>query len=166
MPIYTWDQKEIKIIYESFNSIDDCSADDQALLLASKAALNDSYSPYSNFKVGSAVLLNDGNIVKGSNQENVAYPMCVCAERVAMHNAWHQHPKVPFLKIGVTTFSNEKNDSPPAPPCGACRQVIFEYEERFEKQIEILLLSQSGKILKFRSARDLLPLAFGKDFLI
>jgi len=160
------DQKEIKINYVYYESAEECSAEDQALLKASQDALVDSYSPYSNFKVGSAVLLENGEIVKGSNQENVAYPMCVCAERVALHSAWHQFPKVPFLKIAVTSFSQEKTDSPPAPPCGACRQVIFEYEERFEKAIEVLLLSQSGKIIKFRSARDLLPLAFGKDFLI
>lgn len=160
------DQKEIKINYAYYESIADCSADDQILLQACKDALIDSYSPYSNFKVGSAVLLANGKIVKGSNQENVAYPMCECAERVAMYNAWHQYPKVSFMKIAVTTYSNIKSDTPPAPPCGACRQVIFEYEERFEKAIEILLLSQSGKIIKFKSARDLLPLAFGKDFLI
>jgi cytidine deaminase len=123
------------------------------------------YAPYSNFQVGTAFLLENGETVTGNNQENAAYPSGMCAERVAVWNASSQFPDVKILKIAITASSVNNPVTEPVAPCGACRQTLSEYELKQEDPIEIYFMGQSGNIIKTDSLHDLLPLAFDKSFL-
>jgi cytidine deaminase len=123
------------------------------------------YAPYSNFQVGTAFLLENGETVTGNNQENAAYPSGMCAERVAVWNASSQFPDVKILKIAITASSENNPVTEPVAPCGACRQTLSEYELKQEDPIEIYFMGQSGNIIKTDSLLDLLPLAFDKSFL-
>ncbi|NER10462.1 cytidine deaminase [Muriicola jejuensis] len=139
--------------------------EDASLLQAALKAQEDAYAPYSEFKVGAAVLLVNGEVVIGNNQENASYPSGLCAERVAVFHAGARYPGVPILKIAIAAGSSEKPLTKPAAPCGNCRQSIFEYENKQDRPIELLLLGGAGKVYKCPSVQGLLPLAFGKEFL-
>ena len=152
--------------YESYDSIQELSEEEQSLFELAESQLEKAYAPYSNFYVGAAVLLNNQKIVPGSNQENASYPLCMCAERVALYSCSALYPEAIPLKIAVVATNRQNKISKPIPPCGACRQVILEYEQRFNSPIEILLKDDTGKYYKFSSARDLLPLAFDGSFLM
>lgn len=127
---------------------------------ARKAATTLSYSPYSHFRVGAAALLDNGTIVKGANQENVSYPVGICAERSTIATAHNIFPNMPIKAIALAacdetgSFTNE-----PVTPCGMCRQVIAEWEHRFNKQIRIIM-SAEDKITIAKGINELLPLAF------
>lgn len=134
---------------------------DEELLLAGAAlkAAGQAYAPYSHFHVGAAVLLANGVIVTGSNQENAAYPSGLCAERVALFHAGHQYPDVPVIALAIAAATGgEQVES--ISPCGACRQVLLETEQRYGKPIKILLCG-TEKITMAESAASLLPLCFG-----
>ena len=105
---------------------------DKMLLLRAKEAAKDAYAPYSNFKVGSAVLLENGHVFIGNNQENAAYPSTMCGERNAIFAAAANYPKVPIKSVAITVISANKGVDKPVPPCGACRQVIYENECRHQ----------------------------------
>lgn len=126
---------------------------------AKKSALN-SYSPYSHFKVGASVLLHGGIIISGNNQENMAYPSGLCAERVALFYANARYPDLPVEAIAVAAYTNENYVRTPVGPCGACRQVILEAQNRHKYPIEIYLYGES-EIYIVEKINDLLPLAFG-----
>ncbi|MCH2081115.1 MAG: cytidine deaminase [Saprospiraceae bacterium] len=159
-------QKKITISYQVFHSIEELSVEDAQLLEAAKAALQLSYSPYSEFRVGAAVLLANGAIVSGANQENAAYPMCLCAEQVALAAVASQYPDVVVKKMAITVTTKHTDINEPASPCGSCRQVICEKEDRQKGvPIEIILQGEKGDIYKLNSGRDLLPFAFDGDFL-
>jgi cytidine deaminase len=130
-----------------------------------REARDDAYAPYSEFKVGAAVLLSNGEVVIGNNQENASYPSGLCAERVAVFQAGAKYPGVAIMKIAIVAGSAIKTSNKPAAPCGNCRQAIFEYENRQEKPIELLLAGTSGEVYKCPSVHSLLPLAFGSQFL-
>lgn len=136
---------------------------DAELLAQSKKSVKDAYAPYSNFNVGAAVLLDNGKIVTGNNQENAAYPSGICAERVAIFYASSQYPGVKAVKIAVTAFSKEFPVNTPVPPCGSCRQVLSEYEKLYQSDIELILQGQSGVIYTLKNVSSLLPLAFTSD---
>lgn len=133
---------------------------DRRLLQAAKEALDHAYAPYSGFQVAAAVRLDNDAIVTGANQENAAYPMCLCAERVALAAAQARFPELPVHSLAVTVRYSKKPVTTPATPCGACRQVIAETEERFDREMTVLLQGERGVILKFNAGRDLLPLGF------
>ena len=135
-------------------------AGDLMLVERAREAAASAYSPYSSFSVGAAILLENGQVVTGSNQENAAYPSGLCAERVAAFAASSQFPGVAFKTIAVTGCSSKGPLKEPITPCGACRQVLVEYESRFRKNIRILLAAEDGKIFLFESMDALLPLAF------
>ena len=142
---------------------DELIADDTELIQKAREAAQKSYSPYSGFKVGAAVLLQNGEIVTGNNQENAAYPSGICAERTAIFWANSQYPDVPVVKIAVTVFKNGKIIPTPVAPCGACRQVMIETETRFNTSIKTILDSNE-EVWMIKNAGDLLPLFFnGKD---
>lgn len=124
-----------------------------------KSMTNKSYAPYSNFNVGAAVLLSDGTIVAGSNQENAAYGECVCAERVALLYATANHPDKKPVALAVAASSNGKILENCVTPCGSCRQVLLEMEKRFGDNIAIIMYG-STQVLTADSAKDLLPLEF------
>ena len=129
-----------------------------AVIEASRAACSLSYAPYSHFHVGAAVLLENGKIVQGGNQENAAYPMCCCAEQVAVHSSSILFPSIPITCIAIHV-NVDSHDYPPA-PCGACRQVLSEAEFRHQKPLKVILSSRSPLVFIFDSIQDLLPFSF------
>lgn len=131
---------------------------------AEKAREN-AYAPYSNFRVGAAVLLDNGNIITGNNQENAAYPSGLCAERVAVYFAGSQFPNTKILQIAVTARSEKQLLNKPIAPCGSCRQAIAEYEIKQNQPIEIYFMGETGQIFKTESIKALLPLLFDSSSL-
>ena len=123
------------------------------------------YAPYSKFRVGVAILLDNGKTVLGSNQENAAYPSGLCAERIAIFQAGSIYPDANIIKMAITAASDANKTTKPIPPCGACRQSIAEYEIKQEKPIEIYFMGEIGEIYKSESIKNLLPLLFDKKYL-
>ena len=133
---------------------------EKELIQRSKDALKDAYAPYSGFLVGSSVLLSDGKIISANNQENVAFPSGLCAERVVLFNAGANYPNLEIDIIAVSAKSNLYEITDIISPCGACRQVMAEYQEKQNKKIKILLHLNNDEVLIFSSIDDLLPLLF------
>ncbi len=134
---------------------------------AAKQATKGAYAPYSHFHVGAACLLDNGEIISGSNQENAAYPSGICAERTTIFYALAKYPDAKVHKLAVVACDDQGNYSPDiAAPCGACRQVIYETECRSNGPIEILLPTNSNGTYVFKSIKDLLPFGFGPTNLI
>jgi cytidine deaminase len=121
------------------------------------------YAPYSKFTVGVAILLDNGVVVQGSNQENAAYPSGLCAERVAIYYAGAIYPNAKMLKMFITASPKDRNLTEPIPPCGSCRQAIAEYEMKQDIPIEILFMGAEGHIYKSDSLKNILPLVFDKN---
>ncbi len=141
------------------------SEQDYVLFLEAIEARDHAYAPYSHFSVGASLLLDNGIIIKGNNQENAAYPSGMCAERVAIWNAASQYPNVTILKIFIAAKSSIHKVDKPVSPCGACRQTIAEYEFKQSKNIEVFFTGETGKIIKANSLKELLPLAFDNSLL-
>jgi len=142
-----------------FCPLEELPEDEQKLIEKAKEATNNSYAPYSHFFVGAAVRLNDGTEFVGCNQENAAYPATVCGERTAIFAAQAHCPQVPIRLLAIAA-RNEAGFTPdPVSPCGVCRQVILETEERFQQPVRILLYGTNG-VYVVESIRQLLPLCF------
>lgn len=139
---------------------DELSIDDQLLLNAAKDALKGSYSPYSRFKVGAAVLLSNGKIETGANYENAAYPSGICAERTAVFHASATNPEARIEKIAIAAFTNDDFIDNPISPCGGCRQVLSEEEKRAGKPIKVLLYGKKGTMVIEEGMKALLPYSF------
>jgi cytidine deaminase len=154
---------DIKTTIFEYESLEEFSDEFQVLINEAKNIVKNAYAPYSKFNVGAAVLLDNGKIITGTNQENAAYPSGLCAERVAMFYANSQYPNVPVKALAVCVFTNDHYSESPIPPCGACRQVILETEMRFEKPIQIILAGNK-KYTLIEDAKSLLPLHFDDDF--
>ncbi|MFV8355234.1 cytidine deaminase [Flavobacterium sp. XS1P32] len=159
--------KELSIItqFKAFDAIPDLPTDIQELMLQAVAVRKNAYAPYSKFRVGVAILLDNGEIVLGSNQENAAYPSGLCAERVAIFHAGAIYPTAKILKMAITAASDTNQTTTPIPPCGSCRQSIAEYEIKQETPIEIYFMGEIGNIYKSDSIKNLLPFMFDKKFL-
>lgn len=151
---------EINIQLNEYDNISELDGEEQLLLKKATEAAATAYAPYSGFNVGAAVLLEDGAIVIGSNQENAAYPSGLCAERVAVFAAGSQFPGLKIKSIAITAKSKNINISSPVPPCGACRQVLAEYENKNGNPIKLILRGEKGKVLTTDSVLNLLPLVF------
>ena len=151
--------KEIKIAYIEYESLDQLDPQDRELAEAAIEATKGSYAPYSGFNVGAAVRLDTGEIVKGANQENAAYPSGLCAERTAMFYASATYPDSIIESIAVTASQNGILCDNPASPCGACRQVMAQYQTKGGRPMTIILVG-GKKIWKFDKVDDLLPLIF------
>jgi cytidine deaminase len=132
------------------------------LLLVGEArkALENAHAPYSQFKVGAAVLLTSGKIIWGSNQENMAYPSGLCAERVAFFTVGAQHPEDKIIAVAITVKSNLFSVEQPLAPCGACRQAMLEFELKQETPISLILQGEKGNVAIIDSVKSLLPLYF------
>ena len=159
--------KEVKIestIY-LFENSDELSAEVASLMQKAVEVRDKAYAPYSNFNVGAAILLDNGVIVTGSNQENASYPSGLCAERTAIYYAGSQYPEAKILRMAISATSKKKPTSSPIPPCGACRQAISEYEIKQENPIEMYFMGETGKVAKSDSLANLLPFVFDKSFL-
>lgn len=154
-------QIDINISIESYQ-LDELSPQDQELVQAAIKATHNAYANYSRFYVGAALRLENGKMVIGANQENAAFPSGLCAERTAVFAAQANYPDSPIETLAIVA-RNEKGVLPnPITPCGACRQVILEIEDRYKKPIKILLYG-TLKIYCVRSVKDLLPLSFVDD---
>jgi cytidine deaminase len=123
------------------------------------------YAPYSKFNVGAALLLDNDEVIVGSNQENASYPSGLCAERTAVYYAGAKYPDAKILKIAITAASQKQITDKPIPPCGACRQAIAEYEIKQDQPIEIYFMGAEGKVVKSESLANLLPLIFDNSVL-
>ena len=153
------EQKFFRIDYTEYSSINELPAEDRELVLAAREATSGSYAPFSGFNVGAAVRLSDGTVIKGSNQENAAFPSGLCAERVALFYANASHPDIPVDTLAVTAVQNGVFCPEPAAPCGACRQVMAEVQKRSGKKMRIILAGLE-KIYVFPSVDSILPLIF------
>lgn len=152
----------VKVYEDRFELPDDW----QKLLEKAGQAAQKAYTPYSHFNVGAALLLNNGEVVTGNNQENAAYPSGLCAERTAVFYASAQYPDVPFNKIAITAINKNEKLTKPISPCGSCRQALLEYEQKFQQRIEVLLAGEEGEIYVFQSVEDLLPFSFSSSYLL
>ncbi|MFV8336481.1 cytidine deaminase [Flavobacterium sp. RSP29] len=159
--------KEITITtqFKVFDSIQDLPNDIQDLMTQAVEVRKNAYAPYSKFRVGVAIVLDNGKIILGSNQENAAYPSGLCAERVAIFYAGAIYPEAKILKMAITAASDSNQTTAPIPPCGSCRQSIAEYEIKQETPIEIYFMGEIGAIYKSESLKNLLPFMFDKKFL-
>lgn len=155
----------LQIAYQMYPALDALPESDRALLEHARRALENSYSPYSHFKVGAAVRFANGEMLGGTNYENAAYPMCICAEQAVLAAAASRFPGEPIVAIAITVQNPHKPVVEPAAPCGACRQVICETEQRTRQHIRVVLQGETGPVFVFEKGGDLLPLAFGGDFL-
>ena len=135
------------------------SSADRELVEAAKAATRSSYSPYSEFKVGAALRLQNGVVITGSNQENASYPLGLCAERTAIFHAQHMYPDQPIVALAIAAFANGHFYPEAISPCGACRQVMLEVENRYQQPMRVLLYGTSGTHV-VETVKDLLPFQF------
>lgn len=150
---------------EVYDSCEELPQDVQDLMEQAIEARDKAYAPYSKFKVGAAVLLDNGQVIPGSNQENASYPSGLCAERTAIFYAGAMYPDAKFLKIALSAKSINHRVISPIPPCGSCRQAIAEYEVKQESPIEIFFMGETGKVVKSHSLKELLPLIFDNSYL-
>ena len=149
----------LAISYKEYSSIEEMDAVDRMLVEEAMEAQKTSYAPYSNFNVGAALLLEDGTVVRGSNQENAAYPSGLCAERTAMFAANANHPGKAMVTIAIVGGFNYAIAASPCTPCGACRQVMAEYQTLSGKPMGIIMYG-TGKAWKFDRVDDILPFIF------
>ncbi|RZL49526.1 MAG: cytidine deaminase [Pedobacter sp.] len=155
--------QNFSISYETFDSLLELSAIDKMLCEKAKDAMATSHSPYSKFSVGTAILLADEQILLGSNQENVAYPSGLCAERVALFHIGSSFPNAVIKTMAITAQTNLFKIVNPVTSCGGCLQVMIEAEKRQNSPIEVLFYCIDGQILKVKSVKSLLPFAFVED---
>jgi len=156
---------EVTSSYTVFDSINELSSFEQQTMQKAIEMLDHVYAPYSEFQVGSAVMTQSGSIYGGCNQENASYPLCICGERVALYNAGVNEPKTPIKVLAIACRNPHKKIEKPVSPCGACRQVISEFEKRHEQTFPILLKGDSDIIYKIASASTLLPFGFDDSYL-
>lgn len=142
--------------------LEELSSKEQALVTKAMQATNNSYAKYSDFRVGAACLLANGQIVIGANQENAAYPSGLCAERTAIFAAQANYPDQPISTLAIAARNADGFIKSPISPCGACRQVILEIEDRYKQPVRILLYGKDG-ILCINTIKDLLPFSFIDD---
>lgn len=145
-------------------SVEELDETGRMLVDKAKEATNNSYAKYSNFHVGAALVLNNGKVVIGANQENAAYPVTLCAERTAIFAAQANYPDQPVKALAIAARNNNGFLDDPISPCGSCRQVILEVEERYKQPIKIYLYGKKG-VFVVDSIKDLLPLSFVEDCL-
>ena len=147
-------------IIQKFDSMEELNILSKNLLLRAKEAAKNAYAPYSKFNVGCALLLETGEIILGNNQENIAYPSGLCAERTAVFYAGANFPTIPIKILAVTAFAKSYEVNQPVMPCGACLQSISEFELRFSKPIQIILQGNSGPIYIAEGTKTFLPFQF------
>jgi len=144
--------------------LEECSDIEKKLINAAKKATENSYAPYSEFHVGAAVLLENGEIISGNNQENAAYPSGLCAERTTVFFANASHPNQKIEAIAIAAWNNGRFTDDAITPCGGCRQVLLETENRFKSPIKVMMYGENG-IYLVNSIKDILPLSFGDEIM-
>ena len=154
-------EKKISIEYIQLADWKELNDADQKLVIAAENVMKSAYAPYSKFSVGAALLLSSGEVITGSNQENIAYPSGLCAERVALFYAGSNYPNETVETLCVVAKGDLVDLDTILSPCGGCRQVMVETESREGKPYRVIMISQNGSVIIFNSATELLPLAFG-----
>jgi cytidine deaminase len=154
------EEKTISISFQDFASVTELCDQDRILCAEAEKALDSSYSPYSEFRVGAAIRLKSGRTVYGSNQENVAFPSGLCAERVALFSTGAQHRDDPIESIAITARSEKFSIDNPVTPCGACLQVLGDFEQRQKSPIRVLLYCLGKNVMVSDSAGNFLPFQF------
>ncbi|HRH66436.1 MAG TPA: cytidine deaminase [Bacteroidia bacterium] len=154
---------EIRSLFDEYNDITELPVDDQRLVEEARLSVNKAYAPYSRFLVGAAVLLENGIVMRGNNQENASYPIGMCAERVAIFAAGANYPGVKIKAIAITAQSDLFHIDKPITPCGACRQAISEYEHRYHGPIRMIMVGETGKVLVADNIGHFLPYQFTAD---
>lgn len=157
---------EIKINFTEYANIKELDKADHKLCLEAVKAMGNSHSPYSKFRVGAALRLQSGKIILGSNQENVAYPSGLCAERVALFHWGANHPDDPIETMAVTASTDEFELTKPVASCGACLQVLAEYEKKQDKPIKVILFCNSGPVWVMDGVESFLPFLFFEKGLV
>jgi len=159
--------KEIKIYsnFKIFDSIDELNDEIKVLFNEAKLVRESAYSEYSKFSVGAAVLLENGKILCGSNQENASYPSGLCAESTVLFYANSTYPDIKIKAIAIVAGSIDKINENPVAPCGSCRQVISEFQTKQNSDIELYFMGEKGEIIYTDSINNLLPFKFDKSFL-
>ena len=152
-------EKEIRITYQEYKSVDEMLPEDRELAAEAVKAMEGAYAPYSHFHVGAAVRMSNGQIVRGANQENAAFPSGLCAERTAMFSASARYPDKDMLGIAIAGGVMGRLAKEPVTPCGACRQVMAQYQAKSGKPMSVIMMS-ADRILKFEKVDDILPLIF------
>ena len=152
-------EKQINITFQEFKTVDEMIPEDRELANEAIAAMSCAYAPYSHFHVGAAVRMSNGQIVRGSNQENAAFPSGLCAERTAMFAAGARYPDKDIRSIAIAGGVYGRLGIEPCTPCGACRQVMAQYQTKAGKPMSVIMIG-SSRIWKFEKVDDILPLIF------
>lgn len=151
---------KINLEVEEYETMEELTSADRELLDQAIQSIGNAYAPYSRFRVGTALRLSNGKLVTGNNQENAAYPSGLCAERVAMFYARAQYPDAAMESIAIAAHADDFTIKEAISPCGACRQVIAEYQMQQARPIRIIMKGEKGPIRVVRSIEDLLPMLF------
>ena len=157
------EQSSIHIPVQIFLNFEDLDAEDALLFESARRTTDNAYAPYSKFRVGAAVRMENGKIITGSNQENASFPAGICAERVTLSAASAVYPGIAVRDLALTYINTLGESSHPISPCGICRQTLAEYEQRFGRPIRLILGGFSGEIYVINRATDLLPFAFSSQ---
>ena len=152
-------ERQIQISYQEYKSIDEMNPEDRELAAEAIKAMQGAYAPYSHFHVGAAVRMSNGQIVRGANQENAAFPSGLCAERTAMFAAGARYPDKDMQSIAIAGGVMGRLAREPVTPCGACRQVMAQYQAKSGKPMSVIMIS-ADKVWKFEKVDDILPLIF------
>lgn len=156
-------EAEYSFSFQVYDSLQDLPKEDARLLQNAQEVTAEAYAPYSEFRVGAIAKLANGQLVKGSNQENASFPVGQCAERVLLASVCSLYPNIPIEAIAIS-YKNDKGQSDhPVAPCGLCRQTFQELEERLGQPIKLILGGMKGKVFVIPKAGMLLPLAFNRD---
>lgn len=153
-------EHKIQIAFTEYPSVDELPASDRQLLEKAWHACGSAYAPYSRFFVGAAIRLKNGEVITGNNQENAAYPSGLCAERVAVFAAASHFPGVPIESVAIVAKTEVFHQSSPVTPCGACRQVLAEYESLNGEPIRIVMQGESSQVWSVNGVNNFLPLMF------
>ena len=158
-------EKEIKLVYTEYNDMAEMSDEDRMLVGKAIEAGRKAYAPYSRFQVGAAMLLEDGTVVSGANVENAAFPSGSCAEKTALSYAVSNYPGIKPVAIAVVARTEKGLTGEPVPPCGNCRQMLLEEENRNNKPIRVILYG-AERIVVVPNSEKLMPLQFTRDHLV
>ena len=159
-------EKKYEFSYEVYNDSSELNEKDAWLLNEARNVTEQAYAPYSRFYVGAVAMMENGEIVAGTNQENASYPVGICAERVLLGSVATLHPNMAIASIAISYQSDEVKSDHPISPCGMCRQALLEYENRTSRPIRLILGGQEGRVYVINTASALLPFAFTSDELI
>lgn len=157
--------QKIECNFNIFESIEELPKQVQKLIQLAQNARDRAYAPYSNFLVGAALELDNGEIISGNNQENAAYPSGLCAERTAIFYASSKWPDSQIIRMAITAGSAHKKNTNPIPPCGSCRQALVEYEQKQKAPIELYFMGNEGEIVHSDSVENILPWVFDSKVL-